>query len=302
LVGKLYAGVNYRLLKGNNVSALAYFDLAKGAIDPSLSVAYNLQLGRALNAVVSVAYRDGTINNFGAGLVLKLGPLQIFSSTDRFNSIIYPARASSADAHIGMNLVFGRKQKKKPEDVEEKKPEESKPDTVNVKEPAIAPQEEPAPPLPAPQDSLVSPPPPAPQDSVQKEIPITPSVSAPAQDTITIKEPTPPETTAPVGPAPHKDEVVAIGNHPDEFKLGSYVIVGVFKDKRNARTHSNQLKRDGYASDFKFLSAKGYYYVYVYTSASDPDAVRAERDRLRAIPKYQFPNAWVLTVVKPGGE
>jgi hypothetical protein len=80
------------------------------------------------------------------------------------------------------------------------------------------------------------------------------------------------------------------------------VIVGVFKEKRNARTHSNLLKREGYASDLKFLSAKGFYYVYVFTSASDLDAVKAERDRLRAIQKHQFPNAWVLTVVKAGGE
>jgi cell division septation protein DedD len=310
LIGKLYAGVNYRLLKGNNVSALAYVDMVKGKIDASLGVAYNIQLGRALNAVVSVAYRDRTINNFGAGLVLKLGPLQLFSSTDRFNSLIYPARAGSADAHIGMNLVFGRKEKKNPDDVEKKEPEQHKPDTASVKEPVIAPQDS-VQTIPA-TDSVSAPSKdttivkelgPAPQqDSVQKEIPITPGVSAPSIDTTTIKEPAPPATAAPVGPAPHKDEVVTIGNHPDEFRHGHYLIVGAFKNKRNARTHSNLLKKEGYAANFNYLSAKGYYYVYVFTSASDLDAVRAERDDLRAIQKHQFPNAWVLSVVKAAGE
>lgn len=130
LVGKLYAGVNYRVAKGNQASALLYLDVFRGTLNPAVSIAYDIQLGRMLNAVISAAYRDGKVNNFGAGLVVKLGGIQLFATSDRFNSFIYPARASMVDAHVGMNLVFGNPQKK--EDV---KPSGTVPDRATEIEP-----------------------------------------------------------------------------------------------------------------------------------------------------------------------
>jgi len=49
-----------------------------------------MQLGRTLNAVVSAAYRDGKFNNFGAGISIKLFHIQIYATSDRANSYLYP--------------------------------------------------------------------------------------------------------------------------------------------------------------------------------------------------------------------
>src|SRR5690606_13359868 len=90
LTGKFYAGINYRLMNMNNFSALVYFDVFKKRIDPAISLGYNLQIRRFLDATVGITYQNKQITNIGAGIALKLGGLQIYTTSDRANSFIYP--------------------------------------------------------------------------------------------------------------------------------------------------------------------------------------------------------------------
>jgi hypothetical protein len=282
LIGKFYAGVNYRILKINNLSALFYVDLFKGKVDPAVSVAYNMQLGRTLNAVVSAAYRDGKFDNFGAGISIKLFHIQIYATSDRANSYLYPARAGSLDGHVGMNLVFGRPKKKEIEKKEEKRDSlpQLKPDSVVNKE-TVQKDSVSA----APVENIAK------QDSAQSPIPIEhpPLVK---EDSIIVA----PVKKEPLALPRHKDQTVKRGNHPDEFPPGHYVIVGAFRNKRNAAAHNELLRSEGYPSNYAFLTQKRLYYVYVFKSDSDLEAARAERNRVRLLLKYEFPDAWVLTV------
>jgi cell division septation protein DedD len=281
LIGKFYAGVNYRILKINNISALFYVDLFKGKVDPAVSVAYNMQLGRTLNAVVSAAYRDGKFNNFGAGISIRLFHIQLYATSDRANSYLYPARAGSIDGHVGMNLVFGKPKKSEREKKEEKRDSipQIKPDSVVNKE-AVQKDSVAA----APVETIPK------QDSVQLPIPIEQAPSV--KDSVIVA----PEKTEAIALPPHKDQTVKAGNHPDEFPPGHYVIVGAFRNKQNAAAHNALLRSAGYPSNYAFLSQKLLYYVYVFKSDSDLEAARVERNRVRSLLTYQFPDAWVLTV------
>jgi len=51
-----------------------------------------------------------------------------------------------------------------------------------------------------------------------------------------------------------------------------------------------------YTAQVGYLTETSYFYVYVFYHSTDPDQVRQERNRLRAIPQFLLPDAWLLTV------
>jgi hypothetical protein len=44
--------------------------------------------------------------NFGAGLMLKGGPLQLYFVTDNLGSLLDPHKAKYVNARLGINLIF----------------------------------------------------------------------------------------------------------------------------------------------------------------------------------------------------
>lgn len=309
LVGKFYAGINIKLLKVNHFSAMVYFDMFQKKIDPAISLGYNLQVGRTLNATVGITYQNGMISNVGAGIALKLTHLQLFASSDRANSFLYPARASKADVHMGMNLVFGKARvhnpPKKPDSPKEEKVKDPEPvveeKTVEPEEqtPVIEEQQQPV-----QQDTTVREDVARPAISETAPPLITPQQTEPA-DTATSapalsteqNQTAPPITTAPetvVEPEP-RYEVIKKGSNRDELVAAHYVIVGAFKSKENANRYSNLLKDAGYDNGFGYASEKNVFYVHVFQSA-DLDTARQTRDRFRKLKDFQFQASWVLTV------
>ncbi|MEX2233332.1 MAG: DUF5723 family protein, partial [Cyclobacteriaceae bacterium] len=272
LTGKFYAGINYRLLNMNNFSLLVYFDMFNKRVDPAISLGYNLQIRRLINATVGITYQNKQITNIGAGIALKLAALQIYATSDRANSFVYPSRASRADAHIGANLVFGKVKKKdkiekketEPEEVAEEVKEDSIPKVPEVAEPENQPvvQEQVEEILPK-------------QDEVKPEPPLV--VEEP------VKAPEP------------RHEIVKKGAHPDELENANYVIVGAFKSKLNAGRYSNMLRDRGHENSFGFVSEKKLYYVVVFSSGN-LEETREIRNQYRDLTDFQFPDSWVLTV------
>lgn len=305
LTGKFYAGINYRLMNMNNFSALVYFDVFEKRVDPAISLGYNLQIRRLLNATIGITYHNKQITNIGAGLALKLGALQVYATSDRANSFVYPSRASRADAHIGANLVFGKvdkkekiRKKKKTEDdkgTEEtgleadahQEPVAAVNDPVKQEEQVVVqtqveavPSGDSAPFEAVPSSELV----PSNQDEAKPELPpvVEEPVEAPeAQPEIVEPEP--------------RDETVKHSGNPDELVHGNYVIVGSFKSRENAIRYSNLLRDGGYENSFGFVSEKDVYYVFVFSSGNLEEA-RGIRNQYRSLSDFQFSESWVLTV------
>jgi cell division protein FtsN len=318
LVGKVYAGINFKILKVNNFSALVYFDMFHARIDPAVSLGYNIQLGRLLNTTVGLTYQDGKINNVSAGIALKLLNLQIYAASDRANSFLYPARASRADVHTGINLVFGKAKKNK--DHDDDKDKESKEDKQEPKKEEVKPLPQNQPqetqqPVSADTVAQVTEPPLAPsREDTARVVPqdiqpqVTSSEAPVNKETVTTNEPAPPpvaqKETAPAKEeepvmvrAVRDHEVVKKGTHPDELAEAHYVIVGTFKQKGNAQQYSNRLRAAGHNSAFGFITMKQVYYVYVYKSAS-LETARLTRDQFRKLSDFQFSQSWVLSVEK----
>jgi hypothetical protein len=297
LVGKFYAGVNLKVLKVNNFSALVYMDLFQKKVTPALSLGYNLQVGRLLNTTLGITYQNGKINNIGAGIALKLLNLQVYATSDRANSFLYPARASRGDVHTGINLVFGRAKKKDKDNSDKDKEEEKKEEPTKAPEPIVEEKKDSVTEVQEPVIEPVKTDTATVQPEIQRvEEPVIPPPVA-KEEPVIIKPQEEPEKIAQqpeVVPEP-KYEIVRKGNHPDELPVSHYVIVGAFKMKINAQKYSRMLKREGYENSFGFVTDKMIYYVYVYKSATLEDT-RQQRDNFRKISSFQFPESWVLTV------
>lgn len=281
LTGKLYAGINYRLLNMNNFSALLYLDMFNKRVEPAISLGYNLQIRRLINATVGITYQNKQITNIGAGLALKLGPLQIYGTSDRANSFVYPSRASRADAHIGANLVFGKVKK----DRVDKKKEDEVEVAEEVKQDSIPTASEVVEPTPEVEEPAVEPVEVAVVNEVEEAPPMVEEIQPQA----------PPLIEEPVTAPEPRHEIVKKGTHPDELATGNYVIVGAFKSRLNAARYNTLLRDRGYENSFGFVSEKNIYYVYVFTSGN-LDETRQIRDQYRRLRDFQFPDSWVLTV------
>ena len=286
LIGKFYAGINYRLLNMNNFSALVYFDMFRKRIDPAISLGYNLQIRRLINATIGITYQNKQITNIGAGIALKLSALQIYATSDRANSFVYPSRASRGDAHIGANLVFGKvKKKDKIEKKEEEEPEVAAGETKVVAEETKEPAEQEKKEVEVVQEPVREVP------AIQAEVTpkVTPLVEEP------VKEEVAQVIAEPVKAPEPRHEIVKRGAHPDELQMGNYVVVGAFKSKANAGRYSYMLRDRGHENNFGFVSAKKVYYVFVFRS-DDLEETRGVRNQYRSLTDFQFPDSWVLTV------
>jgi hypothetical protein len=305
LIGKFYAGINFRLLRISNFSMLFYADMFQKRIDPALSLGYNLQLGRLLNATVGITYQNKTISNIGAGLAFKLAYLQFYGTSDRANSFIYPARASRHDARVGMNLVFGKvKKKDNDKDKDDEKKEEETAEAVKEeekKEPEVTPEKVTEDPAPAavlvPVAAAVAAGDTQPADTnpaatetapPQREI-VSPVLEEPKTEPV-VEQPTPVVAEEVV-----RHETVKRGTHPEELAVSNYVIVGTFKQRVNAARYSRQLRAAGYDNEFGFVSNKKVYYVFVHHSES-ADESRSIRNQYREKSDFQFAESWLLTV------
>lgn len=313
LIGKFYAGANFRILKVNNFSALVYFDMFKKKINPALSLGYNLQLGRLLNTTVGITYQNGRINNIGAGIALKLTHMQFYATSDRGNSFLYPARASRADARFGMNLVFGKPKKNNkndsPKESEEEEPEPEQEEQPAVETPApdsIANVEEPALPSEPEVTQVTNDTTETAAEKIAEPVLVNtteetqPQVQPVTQEPQIIEETIVTELQTQVAepivvPSEPRHETVQRGSHQDELEVSNYVIVGSFRLKENAQRYSEQLFDEGFANQLGFISVKNVYYVYVFKS-SDLTETREIRDRFRKMNNFQFRQSWVLTV------
>lgn len=120
---KLYLGATYELNKMFNVGGLFKATLKDGMFYPSLTASANARFLRNVSASVSYSIMPGNYVNLGAGLTAKLGPIQLYVVTDNALAANY-TRTQAVSARVGVNLLFGHKDKKRKTKTEEIQPQE----------------------------------------------------------------------------------------------------------------------------------------------------------------------------------
>ena len=118
---KLYFGAVYKPVDFIGVGLLSRSTINQGHISQALTLSANLYAGEVLSTTLSYTMGNRSYNNFGAGMAVRLGPVQIytifdnipasgveFSGSDGDSGMILPDRIDFFNVRFGMNLVFGK--------------------------------------------------------------------------------------------------------------------------------------------------------------------------------------------------
>jgi hypothetical protein len=270
--GNVYAGVNYHVLPRGDLSALLYFDLRRHKQNPALSLGYTMQLGRILNASVGATFQQRKID-IGAGLAVKLSKIQVFAASDPAQTVIYPARATKADVHTGVNLVFQEIDEEDVSGYEENKRAKAKMVSLLKKKRAAWPSA-----LRHPRMGRTR------TDKADRVAP-----AGRRTDT----QPRPPVTQPGAIPLEKQNEIARHGVRDD---VSHIVIVGTFTSKEKADLYSRDLTERGFANKLGYDSETAVYRVYVYRSREKKEARRICKG-FRKKGEPEFAKAWVLSIV-----
>ena len=107
---KFYLTANYQLFRRTQLG-FQFYTTVNRKVYPAFTIAASQGLGRAFNLMLSASYNQRTATNFGVGLLLKPGPVQIYMMADNFyfpTSLNNMLTFTNVNFRFGMNLVFGR--------------------------------------------------------------------------------------------------------------------------------------------------------------------------------------------------
>lgn len=145
---KFYVGGDYKVNKFLDGQGMLYGRFYNGNLYPMYMLAGSVHLNRWLTTKLTYAGANGTYNNLGAGIVLHLGPLQLYAMMDNLSGLAAVDYARYLSGSFGINFTFKEKEgkikdnSKKVKQAKDKKEkaEKSKKKAENKKEDAKADQ------------------------------------------------------------------------------------------------------------------------------------------------------------------
>ncbi|MDE5638319.1 MAG: SPOR domain-containing protein, partial [Odoribacter sp.] len=270
---KMYLGATYQIARMVSVAGVAELTLMDKVFYPSLTASADVRLLKNVSAAVSYSVMPGNYVNLGAALTAKLGPVQLYASTDNVLVANY-TRTQSLNARFGINLLFGHKDKKK------KGQEEEEPVTETVvvpvkKEPEVKKDA-------IVRDTIV-------QDSVVQDSVIQDTI---VQDSVVQEIPPQPLPFETLVISPVREEMMIEGEVENEIPY--HVVVGSFKERQRAERLKNEMKRVGFKEAQVFQNEKGLFRVSCMSFGSHEEAWDKVFEIRKKYPKYR--DAWTLKV------
>ena len=117
-------GGSYSVTEQFSVGLLSYTRILGKQVREALTLSANLNLGNAFSTSLSYTAENHQYDNIGAGLAFRAGIVQFYLASDRIpimwnkikndnSTIVIPANWNTVNLRLGMNLVFGNRNKKK---------------------------------------------------------------------------------------------------------------------------------------------------------------------------------------------
>lgn len=117
-------GASYNVTKQFSVGLLSYTRAIDKQLREALTLSANINLGNALSTSFSYTATNNRYDNLGAGLAFRAGIVQFYLISDRIpvmwnkikdknSSVVIPANWNIVNLRLGMNLVFGNRNKEK---------------------------------------------------------------------------------------------------------------------------------------------------------------------------------------------
>ncbi len=104
----VYVGGNYHINKHFSAGAMVNLEHLDGHNYVNFAVNGSANIGRILQAGLTVAQVKGIGTQVGAGASVNLGPIQIYAVSDNVASAFNIGNARNAQVNVGLNLIFGR--------------------------------------------------------------------------------------------------------------------------------------------------------------------------------------------------
>jgi len=115
-------GGSYNISNQISVGVLSYSRVSGGRIREALTMSANLNISNVLTASIGYTAENHRYDNLGAGLGIRAGVAQFYIVSDRIplswnkikseeSTIFLPANWNTVNFRIGMNLVFGKREK-----------------------------------------------------------------------------------------------------------------------------------------------------------------------------------------------
>ncbi len=109
---KLFLGGYYQVASYVGFGLISRTDFLKGYIAEQVTATANFSLLRLVNLALSYSYMNSNFKNIGAGLSFNVGPMSLYMISDNvLNVLFWPHEARSVSVWVGLNLVFGYKEK-----------------------------------------------------------------------------------------------------------------------------------------------------------------------------------------------
>ncbi|MEN0006396.1 MAG: DUF5723 family protein [Bacteroidota bacterium] len=106
---RLYLSVGYQFSDVWHFGGLFYNERYREQRFSSFALSANAQLLSWLRLGATYAIRNETFDNLGLNAVVKLGPVQLFATTDNIITAFNLTDSNSSHGRIGLNLAFGRR-------------------------------------------------------------------------------------------------------------------------------------------------------------------------------------------------
>ncbi|MFT6199006.1 MAG: flavin-binding protein dodecin [Vicingaceae bacterium] len=107
LVGRFYAGVNYKMNEKLMLGGLIQSEFYKGSVRPSLTASANYKISKWLGVAASYSVINRSYTNLGVGININPRNIQIYVVSDNILGPLNPQHARHAQVRAGVNFIFG---------------------------------------------------------------------------------------------------------------------------------------------------------------------------------------------------
>lgn len=103
---RMSIGAEVELTKIHHVGGGYVVRFHGSGVDQSANLSYRAKIGSWLQAGLSYGLTDGVYHQLGAGLVVQVGPVQLYGSSDNLYQLVNHDKLAATTARAGLNLVF----------------------------------------------------------------------------------------------------------------------------------------------------------------------------------------------------
>ena len=117
LPSSFYLSGSYKIQKSLTVGALLFAQRNQDITTPALALNIRKDFGNIFSLGTQYAMVKGGAHNLGLSSALKLGPVQLFMTSDNIVPVFNPLKGQNANIRFGLNLMFARVNKDEVSDI-----------------------------------------------------------------------------------------------------------------------------------------------------------------------------------------